>query len=82
MGEGAGADICAAFAIIHPDRCMGLCLIRPNGSIATLNEQLSYLSNGFDNDKIEPIMISYISFHRYEKKSDKSKWIYLFLILN
>ena len=38
LGEGAGANICAEFAIFHPTRCLGVALVNPSGSLATLKE--------------------------------------------
>ena len=73
LGDGAGADISATFAIMHPNRCLGLCLIRPNGNIASLNEQLSYLSNGL-NDKINKAeaVFAYIVWQRFGLKVNEN----------
>lgn len=70
MGDGAGADICTTFSIINPTRCLGLCLIRPNGSIASLNERLLYLTNTFNPydskmSKFEANLFAYVIWHRF-----------------
>jgi protein NDRG1 len=36
LGEGAGANALARFAIAHPSRCIGLILINCSGSAATV----------------------------------------------
>jgi hypothetical protein len=76
LGEGIGADICALFALNHSNRCKGLCLIRPNGTVASLNESLSYIADCLDRNKrnkIEDIIFAYIIQHRFGiKTTDKS----------
>ena len=86
IGEGVGADICATFAIIHPTRCKGLCLIRPNGSLSSLNEQLSYIKNELDGNKSENLnetLFAYLVWQRYGiKPNQKSNSLLSFIILN
>jgi protein NDRG1 len=41
MGQGAGANICARFAIKHPMRCHGIILIHPTCSPLSFIEKLS-----------------------------------------
>lgn len=38
LGEGAGANICARFAMVHPTRCLGVALVHPSGSTASFME--------------------------------------------
>ena len=68
MGDGVGADICTLFAITHPARCIGLMLIRPDGSLTNLDEQLSYISNGLDESKahkLNEVLFAYLVWQRY-----------------
>ena len=41
FGEGAGANICARFAIQHQNRCMGLILINPSGTAVKFFETMT-----------------------------------------
>lgn len=79
LGEGAGADISATFAIIHPHRCLGLCLIRPNGCIASLNERLSYLSSGYNDANIDSKLFAYIAFLRFGITINEKGLFYKFI---
>jgi protein NDRG1 len=41
FGEGAGANICARFAMQHPNRCLGVVLINPSGSTEGFFEKMA-----------------------------------------
>jgi len=86
LGEGIGAEICALFALSYSYRCKGLCLIRPNGRFASINESLSYIADCLDRNKknkIEDIMFAYIVQHRFGiKTTDKSKLLFSIFIFN
>ena len=49
LGEGAGANICARFAMKHQHRCLGLVLINPSGSAAgffeTMTDKVRFLNH-------------------------------------
>lgn len=48
MGEGAGANISTYFAIKHPSRCLGVVLIEPYGSSATIMESIRHKISNFN----------------------------------
>ena len=58
-------------------------MIRPNGTIASLNESLSYIADCLDRNKknkIEDIIFAYIVQHRFGiKTTDKSISFYFLL---
>lgn len=41
FGEGAGANICARFAMQHPTRSLGVILVNPSGSAAGFFESMT-----------------------------------------
>ena len=61
-------------------------MIRPNGTIASLNESLLYIADCLDRNKknkIEDIMFAYIVQHRFGiKTTDKSKLLFSIFIFN
>lgn len=48
MGEGAGANISAYFAMKHPSRCLGVVLLEPIASSASIMESIKYKLNNFN----------------------------------
>lgn len=58
LAEGAGANVCARFAMTHPNRCMGLALVNPMGS-----------SNGILNGILEHFKIRF-NIRRASKTTD------------
>lgn len=76
LGDGLGADICTIFSIINPKRCLGLCLIRPNGTNASLNERLFFLTNNSNSNEtktsqMEDNLLAYIAWHRFGTNSNE-----------
>ncbi len=63
MGEGAGANICARFAMQHPNRCLGVTLIHPSGGSASLVETFK--------DKLDNLISTteYLIWHRFGQSS-------------
>jgi len=57
LGEGAGANICARFAMSHPTRCLGVALVHPSGTTATLKETFK--------DRFGSSEEAYLIWHRY-----------------
>lgn len=71
LGEGCGANIVARFAMIHPNRCLGVALIHPTGKEAsfgqTLKEKISsYLPLSLHD--------SYLTWHRFGHVTQKESY--------
>jgi protein NDRG1 len=68
LGEGAGANICARFAMKHPNRCLGVALIHPTGSTAGIMEQLKDKINNWKSTKQNEMNAraeAYLIWHRF-----------------
>jgi protein NDRG1 len=69
LGEGAGANIVARFAMAHSSRCLGLCLIHPSGSTAsiseTFNNKIVNVIKCFPKSSLTKSQVSYLIWHRY-----------------
>ena len=63
MGEGAGANICARFAMQHPSRCLGVTLIHPSGGSASLVETFKDKLGNFISTS------EYLIWHRFGQSS-------------
>lgn len=82
LGEGVGADICIIMAINYSNVCNGLCLIRPNGSTVSLNEQLAYIANSLDATRsriADEILFAYLVWHRFGIKANDTRNIQIFV---
>lgn len=70
MGEGAGANISAYFAIKHPKRSLGCILVQPIGSSAGVFESIKYKMNNintFAKAKLNPVEKVNLILHRFDK---------------
>ena len=66
MGEGAGANISSLFAIKHPNRCLGVVLIEPIGSSASIFESIRFkVNNYFPKQRLNQRSVSL--FDRYAR---------------
>ncbi|KAF4514266.1 UNVERIFIED_CONTAM: hypothetical protein B566_EDAN019280 [Ephemera danica] len=63
LGEGAGANALARFAIAHPSRCIGLVLINCSGSAATVMDHFK--------DKVLPVTSSQNTIPVYQHLSSQ-----------
>ncbi|KAK3094977.1 hypothetical protein FSP39_008663 [Pinctada imbricata] len=79
IGEGAGANIVARFAIAQPERVLGLCLIHCTGTTAGFMESLRDKLIGWKLEHIgmNPTAESYLMLHRFgsvDKAENKEQW--------
>jgi len=67
LGEGAGANILARFALAHPEKCLGLCLIHCTSTTAGFMEVArdSILTWKLDHIGMDPSVESYLVLHRF-----------------
>jgi len=67
LGEGAGANILARFAIEHPDACIGACLLHCTSSTAGVMEVMKdkVLTWKLDHIGMDPSVESYLVIHRF-----------------
>lgn len=67
IGEGAGANIIVRFAIVHPGRTQGLCLIHCTGTTAGFMESLKdkVMNWKLDHIGMNPTAESYLMLHRF-----------------
>ncbi len=76
FGEGAGANICAKFALIHPTRCLGIALIHPMNLICSTSlvgnwkdkMNLRRISR-IDSGELSPSEERFLLFHKFGQKS-------------
>ncbi|XP_046574851.1 uncharacterized protein ZK1073.1-like isoform X2 [Haliotis rubra] len=78
LGEGAGANIIARFAMAQPNRVLGVCLIHCTGSTANFMEALKDKVRTWKLDQIgmNPSAEAYLVFHRFgsfEKAENKEQ---------
>ncbi|XP_056005888.1 uncharacterized protein ZK1073.1-like isoform X3 [Ostrea edulis] len=78
LGEGAGANVLARFAMAHPTRVLGVCLIHCTGTTAGIMEGLKDKLIGWklDNLGMNPTAEAYLMMHRFgsfEKASDQEE---------
>lgn len=74
LGEGAGANILARFAMAHSERVLGLCLMHATGTTAGLFESMKdkMVSWKVEKMKLTQSAESYLLLHRFgEKKFSK-----------
>lgn len=75
FGEGAGANICAQFALAHPKRCLGIALIHPvnltNSSLVdTVKEKINIRRvSRADSSELSSSEEKYLLFHKFGVKS-------------
>lgn len=72
LGEGCGANIVARFAMIHPNRCLGVALLHPTVKEASLGQTLK--------EKISSILPSslhdsYLTWHRFGHADSQNELI-------
>ncbi|XP_021371868.1 uncharacterized protein ZK1073.1-like isoform X1 [Mizuhopecten yessoensis] len=67
LGEGAGANIVARFAMAQPDRCLGVCLIHCTGTTAGFMESIKdkVISWKLDHVGMNPTAETYLVLHRF-----------------
>ncbi|XP_025094988.1 uncharacterized protein ZK1073.1-like isoform X4 [Pomacea canaliculata] len=78
IGEGAGANVIARFAIAQPDRVMGICLIHCTGTTAGFMESLKDKLINWKLEQIgmNPTAEAYLCLHRFgsfEKAESKDQ---------
>ncbi|KAL5022108.1 hypothetical protein ScPMuIL_001263 [Solemya velum] len=78
LGEGAGANIIARFAMAHPNRVLGICLLHCTGTTAGFMESLKDKIMGWKLDQIgmNPAAEAYLVLHRFgsfEKAENKEQ---------
>lgn len=78
LGEGAGANIVARFAMAQPDRCLGVCLIHCTGTTAGFMESIKdkFISWKLDHVGMNPTAETYLVLHRFgsfDKASSKDE---------
>ncbi|XP_052773534.1 uncharacterized protein ZK1073.1-like isoform X2 [Mya arenaria] len=78
LGEGAGANILARFAMVQPNRVLGVCLIHCTGTSAGFMESLKDKILGWKLEHIgmNPTAESYLVLHRFgsfENANDKEE---------
>ncbi|XP_053407343.1 uncharacterized protein ZK1073.1-like isoform X2 [Mercenaria mercenaria] len=71
LGEGAGANIIARFAMSHPKRVLGICLVHCTGTTAGFMESLKDKVIGWKLDHIgmNPTAEAYLVLHRFGSSS-------------
>lgn len=67
LGEGAGANILARFAIEHPESCLGACLIHCTSTTAGFMEVMKdkVLTWKLDHIGMDPSVENYLVLHRF-----------------
>ncbi|KAL8562793.1 hypothetical protein ACOMHN_022668 [Nucella lapillus] len=78
LGEGAGANIVARFAMAHPSRVTGICLIHCTGTTAGFMESMKdkLIEWKLDQIGMNPTAESYLCLHRFgsfEKAQNKEQ---------
>lgn len=78
IGEGAGANIIARFAMVHPTRALGICLIHCTGTTAGFMESLKdkVMNWKLNHIGMNPTAEAYLMLHRFgsfEKAQNKEQ---------
>jgi len=67
LGEGAGANICARFAMLHDDRVLGACLVHCTGTTAGFMEKMKdkIITYRLKQEGMNPTAEHYLETHRF-----------------
>ncbi|RZF41152.1 hypothetical protein LSTR_LSTR010804 [Laodelphax striatellus] len=81
LGEGAGANVLARFALAHPSRCLGLILINCTGTVTSVKENFKakFVNWKGKEGNVSQSAEDYLVFHKFghqlmsENNPDKEK---------
>jgi protein NDRG1 len=65
LGEGAGANVLARFALAHPSRCLGAVLINCTGSAATVLETFKSKFISWKGDDVKQSAEDFLLYHKF-----------------
>ncbi|XP_065354078.1 uncharacterized protein ZK1073.1 isoform X2 [Cloeon dipterum] len=72
LGEGAGANALARFAIAHPSRCLGLILINCTGSAASVMDHFKDKFMNWKSSQVSQSAEDYLVYHKFGHQLDNS----------
>lgn len=72
FGQGAGANVVCRFAIVHPNRCLGVCLVKCTSTTAGVMEYVKdkYIKLQLDSNNMHSAAYEYLTVHRFGQKAD------------
>lgn len=65
LGEGAGANVLARFALAHPSRCLGAVLINCTGSAAGVLETFKSKFISWKGDDVKQSAEDFLLYHKF-----------------